>query len=238
MHMQEQLPSFCIGCTACLGYMDAQDDVSFSDANVFGFPKRIWGDFANEEAVLEVLGEAEVRARLQVHERKIIEEQPAPSALECAEYLLQLELVGEVREQMIREGREVQQEVNVELAEMAELMSDEEMCQSSEDHRLSVLAYEEDWAKTMLEVRKTDTPLDFRDCVVMRLLQEDRRERDRQRLATRTLRIRARTERARRERKHFFDRQQKSVQKLHQAGLRADVDELRLAKKSSLRGGC
>merc|ERR1711933_465462 len=98
--------------------------VRFSDANMFGFPQRIWREFADQDAVLQLLGEAEVRARLQFREPGLIDEQAALSALECAEWLLQLELADEARVQMVRDGHDLQREIDIELAEMEELMRD------------------------------------------------------------------------------------------------------------------
>merc|ERR1712039_1060541 len=110
---------------------------------------------------------------------------------------------------------------------MEDLMRDEELCQACEDRKLDMLAYEEKWAKMMGEVRKTDTPQDFRDGVAIKSLREDRRGRDRQRLVTRAVRMNAKIERARRQRKHTNCRRISSLHKLHQAGLRADMDELK-----------
>merc|ERR1712217_744316 len=104
-------------------------------------------------------------------------------------------LADEARVQMVRDGHDLQREIDIELEEMEELMRDEEMCQACEDRKLDMLAYEEQWAKMMLVVRKTDTPQDFRDGVAMKALRENRRGRDRQRLVTRAVRISTKSER-------------------------------------------
>lgn len=226
--MQEYVASFCIGCTACMGCAESHADLDFSDANVFGFPDRVWEKFCDEEAVLQVVGEAEVRARLQIHEPNVFDNEPAPSPLECAARLLQLEIVEEVRVRFVEEGRGMQRAIDAELNALQEHIEVEQLSQDCEDRRLRSLADEEAWAAHMMELRRTDTPVGMRDRTALKAAREDHRARGRERDATRVLHVSAKAVRLGRQRKHLHaaGKSQTSLQKLHRAGLRADMAEV------------
>jgi len=79
-------PSFVIGCSACLGHEDhEEDDLGGPVGYDFGYPRRDWAVFKNGGDLLIEAGEEEVRARLRVVRP------PLPfdgDAAECAERLL------------------------------------------------------------------------------------------------------------------------------------------------------
>jgi len=64
VHCSEQCASFCIGCTACLGCTEAENP-PVNDTIALSFQEK-WLKFENGAHVLAVLGEAEVRAQLQI----------------------------------------------------------------------------------------------------------------------------------------------------------------------------
>lgn len=93
-------PSFVIGCSACLGFGDIeQDDLGGPDGYEFGFPDRDWRGFLGGRDLLAALGEEEVRERLRALRPSLPHD---GSVLECAERLL-------IREQGVRSPEEVLQ---------------------------------------------------------------------------------------------------------------------------------
>lgn len=100
VHEAQMFKSFVIGCTACLAgatlAMDDSDgpdgdDVEYSEQNMFGYPDRSWHSFADGEALLQELGEDEIRDRLRKRFRKLASPLSEGILLECAERLLLLE---------------------------------------------------------------------------------------------------------------------------------------------------
>lgn len=137
--------SFCIGCTACFGCTEAQQDVSFNAKNVFGFEDRMWLDFSNAAEVLEMLGEQEVRARLKVMQPELAEDLDKLSAEICADRLLPLaakafeealEAASKAREEAARAREEELQEYARAMERERKLELDSEnakQCQAAEN---------------------------------------------------------------------------------------------------------
>jgi hypothetical protein len=101
--------------------MEAPEDLSFNEKNMFGFPQRNWLDFADGETVLAAIGEAEVRARLKAREPSLLAEQEVLSAALCAHWLLQVEMdvftiadIEHFRLQLQREEDEHQYRLQIE----------------------------------------------------------------------------------------------------------------------------
>jgi hypothetical protein len=95
-HVKDEMASFCIGCTACLGCNEIQEDLRFNDQNVFGFPERQWMKFTNGNEVLKELGEEEVRARLKFLEPHSGADQDALDVAHCAAWLLSVILLRDI----------------------------------------------------------------------------------------------------------------------------------------------
>lgn len=85
VHCQEDCVSFCIGCTACLGYSEAQD-TDVNERIALGFAE-MYLRFQNGGELLALLGEHAVRERLRDIQGGTNDNF---SAAHCAQVLLQL----------------------------------------------------------------------------------------------------------------------------------------------------
>jgi len=189
-HGQDEMASFCIGCTACLGLAEEPEFLDFNEKNVFGFPARKWSEFANGEAVLAEIGEEEVRARLRVWEPFLVAEQDVLSAVLCAEWLLPLELnILEAAEaaQRRQEEEERQDRLRREQEEEAELRREQE--EEVERERLWIDIY-----------REYASPPHVDDMAMLKSLQEENRVKATRRKATRQEHATAKEERRLRKR--------------------------------------
>lgn len=86
--MHEHCASFCIGCTACLGCAEAQD-APVNEAIALSF-EEMWLKFRSGKEVLAVLGETEVRARLEVLQPGFAAKHNSWDAESCADHVLPL----------------------------------------------------------------------------------------------------------------------------------------------------
>jgi hypothetical protein len=87
MNAKKVHKSFVLGCTACLGYCEEQEEQEGREGEwlKFGYPARDFQSFASGEALLSECGEQEIRERLRAKHPPLLSE---GAALECAERLL------------------------------------------------------------------------------------------------------------------------------------------------------
>jgi hypothetical protein len=132
VHCRENYASFCIGCTACLGDTEAQEGLAFNDNNTFGFPDRDWAGLSTGRQALELMGDAEVRARLKILEPNHEAEHQELSAELCAERLLPLALQAQ---KLVDDAAAEQQKQRYEAERARQAEYDEDMRREEEVQR-------------------------------------------------------------------------------------------------------
>lgn len=88
--------SFVIGCLACAGFQAEEEHLSFNPENEFGFPVRDWLSFNSTAQILEVVSQAELRARLQARHPLLAAAYQSADAEVCAELLLAFECCAQL----------------------------------------------------------------------------------------------------------------------------------------------
>jgi len=151
VHGSNDRGSFVIGCRACLGCLQQDEDADFSVGSQFGYPVRDWLSFRSPEEVLKAVGEKELLDRLgtrrgpasaaglSLHEvaaRLLAVEQAEQRALQAGQIL-----ADERREAMEREAMErdmMEQRVIDQEAAMVDLEhAEEKLASPLDDVRLA-----------------------------------------------------------------------------------------------------